>query len=172
MGLQIYAACSMTGRDRKELNKEARHILKVFNSYGIKVHHPVIEEKIPNRKGALTNSLKTLIQRWKEDKETIRDSFVLVDTCADMKSEGREHEVGLMRYCYWRPVVRISPRHTAGYRSIASLEDDIIVASPEEAAAYIKEHWGTWYKRFTWKMRVINRCLIRFIVDQARGFFL
>lgn len=171
MSLQVYLACAMTGRDRKELNKEARHVVRIFNRQGIKVHHPVIEECIPNRTGQLNNTMKTLIQKWREDKDAIRKSFVLVDTCADMKSEGREHEVGLMRYGLWKPVIRVSPRHSAGYKSIAQLEDDVIVASSEEAVAYIQECWGTWYKRFKWKICIFNRCLPRFVFEQVRSLF-
>lgn len=168
----LYIACSMTGRDQAELIKEAKHITKLFEAAGFKVFHPVLEEGLKKKHEKLTASADTLPPKWRLDKEAIRHSFCLVDASADLKSEGREHEVGLMRYCYWRPVIRISPRHATGFYSIACLEDDLIVGTPEEAVALIKKHFGTRRKRIWWRLKLLNRTLIRFCIEQVRGFLL
>lgn len=169
---QLYIACSMTGRDQLELIQEAKHITALFQNEGFAIFHPVLEEGLKRSHKPLTADALTLPPKWRLDKEAIRHSFCLVDASADMKSEGREHELGLMRYSYWRPVVRISPRHAAGFYSIACLEDDLIVGTAEEAVRLIKEKFGTRRKRIMWRLRMLNRCLVRFVIEQIRGFVL
>lgn len=169
---QIYVACSMTGRDQLELIKEAKHITALLEREGFRVWHPVLNEGLKHSHKPLTADAVTLPPKWALDKDAIRHSFCLVDASADLKSEGREHEVGLMRYNYWRPVVRISPRHAAGFYSIACLEDDIIVGTPEEAAKELKRRFGHWHQRIAWRLKILDRCLVRFIIEQVRGFFL
>lgn len=168
----VYLACSMTGRDQIEMIKEAKHNSKVFEDAGFRVFHPVLEEGLKRSHTKLTASRDTLPPKWRLDKWAIRHSIALIDTSADFKSEGREHEVGLMRYCYWRPVVRISPRHAQGFFSIACLEDDIIVGTPEEAVLTVKKMFGTRSKRVWWRLKMLNRTLIRFFIEQVRGFTL
>lgn len=168
----IYVACSMTGQDQAKLLKEAHHITDMLTAAGFKVFHPVLEEGLKKTHEKLTASAATLPPKWQLDKEAIRHSFCLIDAAADLKSEGREHEVGLMRYCYWRPVIRISPRHAQGFYSIACLEDDIIVGTPEEAVHTIKVLFGTRSKRIWWRFKMLNRTLIRFFIEQVRGFIL
>jgi hypothetical protein len=170
--LNGYCSCAMTGRSRKRMVEDAKRIVSTFARYGIKLTHPVLAEKVKAGKGKLRSSKITLPQKWALDKYFIRKAWFIVDQSADMKSEGREHENGLMRYCYWRPVIRISPRHAEGYYSIGSIEDDLIVGTEEEAAALIKSKWGTWYRRLKWRLELLNRCLPRFIIEQIRGFFI
>lgn len=150
---------------------KARYITKLFTDAGFRIFHPALEEGVPYTPGPLEVD-QTLLDKWRMDKWAIRHSICLVDSSADLKSEGREHEVGLMRYSYWRPVVRISPRHAAGFFSIASMEDDVIVGTPEEAVEAVKKLYGTWPKRFVWRCKLYKRCLKRAIVEQVRGFFL
>lgn len=168
----IYVACSMTGQDQFKLIKDAEHIAGLLKEAGFRVFHPVLEEGLKKKHEKLTASADTLPPKWRLDKEAIRHSFCLIDASADLKSEGREHEVGLMRYCYWRPVIRISPRHATGFYSIACLEDDFIVGTPEEAVALLKQKFGTRMQRIMWKLRIWNRCLPRFIFEQLRGLVL
>lgn len=168
----IYIACSMTGQDQLALIKKAKYEKLIFEKAGFRVFHPVLEEGLKHSHKPLTADPDTLPPKWRLDKEAIRHSFCLVDASADLKSEGREHELGLMRYCYWRPVVRISPRHAAGFYSIACLEDDLIVGTVEEAAALIKSKFGTRRKRIMWRLRMLNRSVPRFLLEQIRGFFL
>lgn len=168
----IYIACSMTGQDQLELIKKAKYEKLIFEKAGFRVFHPVLEEGLKHSHKPLTADAVTLPPKWRLDKEAIRHSFCLVDASADLKSEGREHELGLMRYCYWRPVVRISPRHASGFYSIACLEDDLIVGTVEEAAALIKDKFGTRRKRIIWRLKMLNRSVPRFLLEQIRGFFL
>lgn len=170
--MKIYLATAMSGRDKRELVDEAKQDVKIFLKYGIKAFSPVLEEKVPYKKGKLNSRKKSLIPKWSDDKKAMRNSFALVDRTADMKSEGVQHEVGFMRYCLWRPVIRVSPKHDNGYFSIASLEDDLIVGNVEEAAELLRHKWGTWYKRAYWQWKVINRCIFRFMLDHIGGFLL
>lgn len=167
----IYVACSMTGQDRVKVLDRANHITKLFTDAGFRVFHPALEEGIPYTSGVLEVD-QSLRDKWKLDKWAIRRSICLVDSSADLKSEGREHEVGLMRYSYWRPVVRISPRHATGFFSIAVMEDDTIVGTDEEAVAKVKELYGIWWKRAWFWLKIRGRCLPRAILEQARGFWL
>lgn len=169
---QVYVACSMTGRDQLELIKEAKIITHLLEQAGFKVFHPVLEEHLKHTHKHLTADAVTLPPKWALDKWAIRNSIALIDAAADMKSEGREHEVGLMRYNYWRPVIRISPRHAGGFFSIANLEDDCIVATPDEAVHLLKHRFGTRSKRILWRLSMLNRCLPRFVWEQLRGFWL
>jgi hypothetical protein len=160
----------MTGQDQIQLIKTAEYIQHVFCAAGIDTFHPVLAEKVEYKRTPLRANAITLPPKWKMDKDAIEDSFVLVDSSADVKSEGREHEVGFMRYCLWRPVVRISPRHINDcYYSIAVLEDDIIVGTPEEAAEVIVKNWGTWWKRRLWQFKMYNRCILRFFKRHLKG---
>ena len=169
---QVYLACAMTGRDKQQLIDEAKEDVKTLEKYHIKAYSPVLEEKVPYTKGKLRSRRKSLIVKWEEDKEAMRNSFAIIDRTADMKSEGVQHEIGFMRYCLWRPVIRISPRHDKGYFSIANLEDDLIVGTVEEAAELLRHKWGKIYKRLKWQLKVLNRCLLKFILDHIRGLFL
>lgn len=167
----VYIACSMTGQDRVEMISKAKAIKFLFEMAGFRVFHPALEEKVPNIPGKLEVDDK-LIDYWQRDKWAIRRSIAVIDSSADLKSEGREHEVGLMRYGYWRPVIRISPKHASGFHSIGKLEDDAIVGTPEEAVALVKELYCPWKKRFIWRCKLYNRCLLRAVYEQVRGFFL
>jgi hypothetical protein len=170
--VKIYLATAMTGRDKLELVQEAKADVRMFARWGIEAHSPVLAEKVRPVKGKLHSWRRSLEPKWKMDKQAMRGCFALVDRTADMKSEGVQHELGFMRYCLFRPVIRVSPRHDAGYFSIANLEDDILVGTIEEAAVLLHHRFGTWYQRFKWQIKVLNRCSLQFLFDHLRGLIL
>lgn len=165
----VYLATKMTGVDKAKLVREARKNRQIFANYGIDVYSPVLEEGVVEEKGLLTSNRKSLRRNWRVDKAAMRNCFAIVDTTADLKSEGVQHETGFFRYCLWRPVVRISQN---GYFSIANLEDDFVVGSIDEAAALLKCHFNTFPARVLWQWKIAFSCLPRYIFDHLRGFFL
>lgn len=169
--LKIYLAQAMTGLDTSEVHYKAIQSINAFHCFGIKVISPVIEEGIQPNTGNIDAGVK-LKYYWKRDKELIQQCFCVVDLDADRKSEGVAHEVLYERYCLWRPIIRISPRHYTGYFSVASLEDDIIVRNIEEAAQKINELWGNWWKRRKWQWKMYNRCLLKWIWLHIKGLIL
>ena len=169
--LKVYLAQAMTGLDSNQVYYKAIRSVEKFMSKGILVISPVIEEGIQPYTGNIDAGVK-LRYYWKRDKEFIRQCFCVVDLDADLKSEGVSHEVLYGRYCLWRPVVRISLRHSTGYFSVASLEDDIIVGNIEEAIEKINELWGTWSKRRKWQLKMYSRCLLKWIYLHLKGLMI
>lgn len=169
--LRVYIATAMTGEPQDELVREALRIKKLFKSVEIEVFSPVLEENIELVPSLLENNQFILPSKWSLDKKGMQSCFVFVDTTADKKSEGVSHELGYMRYFLWRPVIRISPRHS-NYFSIASIEDDVIVGSVEDALKLIQERWGTWWKRRKWQWGIYTQCLLRTVWKHFRGWFL
>jgi hypothetical protein len=160
--VKVYTAAKMTGRDKKEMVETALHNKRIFESYGIGVLDPVLEEKVKPVKGILIDTPVSLLKDyWKRDKQMIREAHVVVDTTPDMKSEGSAHEIGYARYHLWKPVVRMYPHSAIPASMIVLFEDDLIVHSPEEAAIQIQKYWGTWFKRFLWRLSIYKRCYLK-----------
>lgn len=168
--VRVYIAHKLTGRDAEEVVKESQQIKKLFPKYDIEPLDPVEVEGIQAGQGTIQASPAMLQLYWKRDKEMIRDSHILVDLTAGLYSEGVSKECGFMRYCLWRPVVRVYRQRPKPRFSIANLEDDLIVYSFKEAAFVIQKEWGTWPKRVWWRVKMLNRCLWRWLYDQLRGF--
>jgi hypothetical protein len=167
--IKIYTATKMTGRDKKEMVETALHNKKIFNSYGITVLDPVLEEHVKAVKGPLLDTPMNLLKDyWKRDKQMIRDAHVVVDTTPEQKSEGSAHEIGYARYALWKPVVRMYSTSDKPLSMIVYFEDDLIVHSPEEAAVQIVKYWGTWHKRFLWRIGLFNRCFARWCWYQLK----
>lgn len=170
----VYLAVPMTGYEKTERVAISRHADSVMRDLGLEPWSPVLEEHVKPGRGVIKADKKGLDHIWKElDKPVIRDKMAvmcLID--ADGKSFGVEREYMLMRGVYWRPVVLVSPKHARGYFSIANYEDDCIVGTVEQAAAYIALNWGTLDKRIKWRLRMYARSLGRWILIHVRGFWL
>lgn len=153
MSVKIYAARAMTGRYCDDLWTETLDNKFAFRQYGIETHDPVIEEGLPKEHVLLPNRVdEDGLRVWKADKRAIAfDCHVFVDCTASRRSEGVFHELGLARYGYWKPIVRIYD-YGATIPMIAKFEDDVIVHSIDEAAKIINERWGTKWKRFKWRL--------------------
>lgn len=150
MSIVIYMATAMSGRNKKQLVYETLVAAKIFKENGIRVLSPVIEEGVlPDDTPLTPLSAKELEKQWYNDKRLIRKAHVLVDLSGFSSSEGVHHEVGLARYGFFKPIVRIHP--TLGV-SIARIEDDLIVRDVEEAARVIVDRWGSRWKRICWRI--------------------
>lgn len=166
MGCRVYAAVAMTGRSGAEILADTGVAWDALWARGLTPVSPAVEEGVRPTADIIASG-GNLPAFWKRDKELIQSCHVLLDLSGPLKSAGVEHEVGYMRYCLWRPVVRI----WAGVKmSIATLEDDAVVGSAEEAAALIAERWGTRRKRILWRLRMLRRCLVKWLSHQAGGW--
>jgi len=171
MSIKIYTCAKMTGRDQAEMVEMAKRNKKIFEAAGIVVLDPIIEEHVKATPGVLIDKpINVLKGYWKRDKEMIRAAHVIVDTTPEMKSEGSAHEIGYARYALWKPVVRLYQGPAKVLSPIVYFEDDLIVHSPEEAAIQIQKYWGTWFKRFLWRVGLLNRCLIKWMFYQLKEF--
>jgi hypothetical protein len=165
MAISVYIACKMTGRDKQEMLDRATHVCSVLKLYGITPISPVVEEGVKNEPGNLEQSSKEQLRGfWRRDKHIIRNMahVVLLDE-ANRKSTGMEREYGYCRYALWKPVVTLMPN--TGF-TVADFEDDLVVRTVEEAAELIQRNWGTGWKRFIWRIKMLNRSLPKWVAGQ------
>lgn len=154
--IKAYLATSMTGRPYNEVIDEAHYAMDTLLSYSIVARSPAIEEGVPNTSDICPIRTDAEgLRIWKNDKQVIIESHVLIDLTPHRKSEGVAHEIGFMRYFLWKPIIRV---YTVGTppAMIAVFEDDAIVFSLEEAGKVIQERWGTHLKRFWWRMKILK----------------
>jgi hypothetical protein len=164
-----YICHGMTGRTGEELIKESLHALEVCQHYGITPLDPVIEEAVKLNSTKLQSANDVLPKLWSKDKEMIRRAHVLIDITASKKSEGCSHELGYARYNLWKPVIRVSKEYARNQNiSIANLEDDLIVASVEQAAYFAQLRWGTFTKRLVWRVKMLLRCVPKWLLYQLQ----
>lgn len=171
--LKVYCATSMTGRTGEELVEQSERVKYVLSHCGIKPLDPISAEGVSANTKIVGASMKELKKHWKRDKAMIREAHVVFDLTASRKSAGTEKELGYARYCLWKPVVRLWPNLGA---SVAWLEDDIVITEPDFIQALVNasllatELWGTRRKRVVWRLKMLARCLPRWIVNQIREF--
>jgi len=168
MSVRAYTATSMTGRTGADLLAQSIIVRSVLRRHGIEALDPVMAEGVAPSDVPLASGIDELADHWARDKRMIRDSHVLIDLTPLAKSEGVAHEIGLARYCYWIPVVRI---YTPRGASVAHFEDDLIVPDLETAAREIVARWGTWPKRFAWRARMYARCAPKHYMHKLRRWF-
>lgn len=170
--VKIYLAHGMTGRAGTEVVQESEKALEVFSRYGIQVLDPVTAEKVKPSKKAINTDYKTLDGYWKRDKEMIREAHVLVDITPERKSEGVAHEIGYARYFLWKPVIRVYPKgQVPSNLSVAYFENDFIVDDLDVAARYIDRMYGTWFKRFIWRIQLYRRSWIKASFYKLKEWF-
>lgn len=170
-GVKIYTATAMTGLVKEDVVREARERKDFLERAGFTVLDPVIAEGVKPTKEKLHSSKKAMDVFWKRDKEMVREAHVVFDTSPHLNSEGCKHEIGLARYAYWKPVVRIFPTGHLPYKSsIAYYEDDFVCDSLIEAIEYVLRVHGTFYKRLLWRLSMLNRCLPKWIWHQIGEF--
>ncbi len=168
MTIRAYTATSMTGRSGLDLLQQSQKVAGVLLRHGITPLDPVMAEGVQPTKAKLSSSIEDLASHWARDKAMIRHAHVLIDLTPLAKSEGVAHEIGLARYCYWIPVIRIYSPNGA---SVAHFEDDLIVPTLEDAAREIVSRWGTWPKRFWWRARLYARCAPKHYLHKLRRWF-
>jgi hypothetical protein len=166
--LKCYTARKMTGVPGRQLVAQALRVKAALEAHGIIVLDPVTSEKLKRTYRPLHNSFSKLKEYWVRDKRMIQQAHVVLDLTAPEKSEGVSHEIGYARYFLWKPVVRIYPDLGP---SVARIEDDFIAGSLDEAADLMQEKWGTWWKRFKWRLLLVNRCALKFLWLQLKEWF-
>jgi len=171
MKVKLYLARSMTGRVKEEVVAEAKQDKEFFESCGFTVLCPVIAENVQPTKQVLKSSKEAMRLYWPRDKEFIRESHIVVDMTPGFKSEGVAHEIGYSRYSLWKPTVRIYPDNKLPLpSSVAYFEDDYICDSKIEAVEYILRAHGTFAKRASWRLKMLNKSLLKWIWYQILEF--
>ncbi len=166
--LTVYRITKMSGRTGKELIDEAIYYKRIFDRYNIKVLDPVLKENIPYTNVVVNLKDENLFkQYWEEDKRCLREANVAINCNAIQKSIGGEREYGIMRYGYWKPVVLVFDE----LPFISRYEDDIVCSNVYTACYLINQKWGTRWKRFKWRLSMLNRCLPKFVWRQWRFLF-
>lgn len=156
INVRIYAAQQMTGFKQSVIYQRNAYCERVFAKHGITVLSPVTEEGVKSNKKKLDQpSQAQLGYFWKRDKWLIRNSHILVDITGPSKSQGLLHEIGLSRYFFFKPVVRVMKLKGP---SVAIEEEDILAPTVEKAAKLIIDNWGTPWKRLKWKVKLFRRC--------------
>lgn len=169
--LIVYVAQPMTGFTQEEAYALALKAKTILEKYGITVLSPIFDTGIqPAKKKIKSLPSKNFLKEWKKDKELIRRSHILLDIVAEAKSEGVAHEIAYARYFLWKPVVRVSEKYVKKGCSVAFYEDDLIVASIEEAAKTMKKKWGTYDLRKQWRVKMLRRSLPKFVRYQIEEF--
>jgi len=156
----------MTGKNCKNLIDEALYYAKIFKMYNIEVLDPVLRENIPYVDEPLAVQDKTvLLKYWEDDKKCLREGYVAINCDASQKSIGGEHEYGLMRFNYFKPVVLVYP-DIKELPFISVYEDDVVCDNIYTACVIMNERWDTWFKRFTWRIKMLIHSLPKFIYRQ------
>ena len=163
----VYIACRMTGRDKHEQVARAKYIRDVFAGYGVAAISPVLEEHIPDEPGELReNDRERLRGNWRNDKDIMAyTAHVTLMDDGDSGSVGMGREYGFNRYGIWKPTITLWNRDRG--LTVAEFEDDSIFTSPHAAAAYIALNYGTRWKRWKWRFKMIARSLPTFIKRQV-----
>ena len=162
----VYRACKMTGRYQDELRMESEQIIRMLNNYGFKVLDPVEIEQVPYVHELLEQTDDSKLERyWKRDKECLQECHIILDDRSCNKSDGVGVELGISRFAYWKPVIRIFPK--AGI-CISKLEYDMVFETREEAVMYMAEHFGNKRQILLWRLKMLNRSLLGFIGLQIK----
>jgi len=171
--LKIYVAHAMTGRSKRAVIKESCAVASCAGTlrtlgYDVRLLDPVVAEGVKDGKGVIDASVGDIAKFWKRDKELIREAHVLIDLTGPRKSEGVAHEIGYARFALWKPVIRVYP--CLSPNSVARFEDDVIVATIPEAVYAALGNWGTLRQRVMWRLSMLNRSLLRWLLFQVLEF--
>jgi len=169
--IKLYLCRGMSGRIKSDVVSESKTDKQFFERAGFKVLCPVAEENVKPSKQVLMASKDEISIYWKRDKKMIREAHILLDMTPHLNSEGSKHEIGYGRYNLWKPVIRVFPEgKIPPDSSIAHFEDDAVVDTREFAVEYILRVHGTFYKRLKWRLSMLNRCLLKWLIFQAGEF--
>lgn len=168
--VKVYVASPMSGYEKDEMVARAQRVCDILHEEGITPISPVIEEKVKNEPGKLINSDKDRLHTfWDRDKEIlIEEAHVMLWDHAERKSFGCEREMGLMRFCLWKPTVIYVAQGTP--TSVAEFEDDFVTTSIHEAAKFIVANYGTRIQRVAWRIRMLKRTLPKWLKRQLKAW--
>jgi hypothetical protein len=171
MAISVYVCRAMTNRVKEDVVKEAKEDKEFLEKAGLNVLCPVEKEQVPATKEILRSSKKAMLAYWPQDKAMIREAHVVFDLSPTFNSEGVKHEIGYSRYCLWKPLVRVFPSGQLPLASsVSRFEDDFICDSLLEAIEYTYRVHGTLYKRLKWRVKMLIRCLPKWIWYQICEF--
>lgn len=170
---RIYAASPMTGYDKADMYKRAKYLQSLARQYGLTLISPVLEEQVENKSGPLINDNEGRLKGfWQRDKAIIRNRdgkgahVVLLDN-AHMKSFGCEREYALNRFALWKPTILLMPNKGL---NVSQFEDDYVTSDEYIAFMFIQKKFGTWGRRFKWRVGMLVRSLPMWIWDQINAF--
>ncbi len=164
-GIKIYAAQRMTGRYCDELLAEAQMVSNKLAEAGFVVLSPVIEEGVPNKHIKLVNTFGRLRNYWRRDKEMLNEAHIMLDFNSQGKSDGVNVEMGYIRFCLWKPLVRIHPNLGC---TISRIEYDCVTDSIDNAIKVMVERWGTKAKLRNWRLKMLYKSMNKFMGQQIR----
>lgn len=156
VNVRAYVAQQMTNIPQNVIYQRNAYCTRVLEKYGIEVWSPVTEEGVsPSKKKLDQPSQEQLHKFWKRDKFLIKHSHILVDVTGPSLSQGVLHEIGLSRYFYFKPTIRVMKLRGP---SVVIEEEDIVASTVEKAAKLIIQEFGTPWKRLKWKFKLFRRC--------------
>jgi hypothetical protein len=162
--MKVYTAKSMSGRDAFEAYRTSINEKMLLECFGMTVLDPLLEEKVQPVHKPIQASKADMDKFWPRDKEMIREANIVFDMTPTIYSEGRSHELGYARYFLWKPIVRVFPPGEIPWEgSVAHYEDDVVVDSIIDACAIAHDQWGTRKKRILWRLKLLWRCLPKFL---------
>ena len=170
LDVTVYIATAMSNRSKHDQVTRAKYMCDVLSIYGITPVSPVLEEKVPDEPGPLVETnYARLKKNWARDKEIIAyEAHVTLMDGGDEGSVGMGREYGLNRYGLWKPTITLWNKDRG--LTVAEFEDDSIFTDEHSAAAYIAEQYGTRWKRWKWRIRMLARSLPTFIKRQVYAF--
>lgn len=162
----VYVAHKMTGRYCDELYQEAQLTTRMLTNYGFDVLDPIVIENVPNEHVLLeqTDPAK-LLSYWKRDKECLQDCHLVLDYKSCNKSDGVGVELGITRFAYWKPVIRVFPN--AGI-CISKIEYDQMYENLLDAVLMMMLKYGSMRKLLNWRIKMLVRSLPKFIGLQIK----
>lgn len=169
--LTCYVARAMTGRIKEEVVKEAKSDKEFLERAGFKVLCPVSEEGVEPTKQVLRSSKQAMDRYWGRDKQMIREAHIVFNMSPDQPSLGVIREHGYARYTLWKKVISVFPDGKLPTRAaICHYEDDYVTDSLLDAIGEAYRTHGSLLKRVTWRIKMLNRCLPKWIWNQIREF--
>lgn len=149
-----------------ELVYEANIVCRALRNYGFEPLDPIIGEKITNEHKLLEQmSESTLNKNWKRDKQMLQESHLVLDYNSCNKSDGVSVELGYARFFMWKPVIRVFPNLGI---SISKLEFDTVVSNICYALPLMTALWGTKKKLLIWRLKMLIRCIPKFVLLQIK----
>lgn len=164
-GVKVYLAQKMTGRYADEVLHECQTVKYVLEKVGFIVLSPVMEEGVKEVHEIIQASSKQLQAFWKRDKEMLQECHIMFDFNSQGMSDGVNVEMGYTRFCMWKPLVRFHP--TIG-PCISKIEYDCVMNDIEPLVWTMLNMWGTKRKLFWWRIKMLIRCVPKFIYFQLK----
>lgn len=137
--IKCYLAGPITGLKGYQIVTRSLEGQAAARKAGIIPLDPVEEEGIKSSEDYVFAPIKKLKVFWKRDKEMLAEADCLIDLDANRKSDGVYWEMGIMKFKYQKPVVRVYPDGLPK-TAISLLEADYVTDSVADGMTWIKTH--------------------------------